>query len=84
MHWQVYGSDLDRAYALRGWIDGKMVMESTSVGPMLPRNTAGFANANDAHAYPDDQLFFAGGRNLVGPSPQGGSVPEFDVGMLLE
>ena len=59
---QVYGSDQERANALRAWSDGKLVMESTPVGPMLPRNTGGFPNANDARAYPDDQLFFAGGK----------------------
>jgi hypothetical protein len=32
----------------------------TSDGNLLPSNTAGFANANDSHQTPDDQLFLAG------------------------
>lgn len=45
-----------------------MIMEITTAGLMLPRNTAGLANANDAHALPDDQLFLAGGRFTYRPS----------------
>ena len=52
---------MERASALRAFYDGKMVLDATTVGLLLPRNAAGFPNANDARAYPDDQLFFAGG-----------------------
>jgi hypothetical protein len=44
-----------------------MIMESTPVGTMLPRNTAGLPNANDAHVYPDNQLYLGGGT--VPPYP---------------
>ena len=58
---QVYGSDVERSFTIRAWTQGKMVMENTPVGPMLPRNTGLLPNANDANAYPDSQLFLAGG-----------------------
>ena len=32
----------------------------TSAGDLLPFNTAGLANANDAHIFPDSELFLAG------------------------
>ena len=64
---QVYGSDNARGAALRAFSGGKMIMESTPVGTMLPRNTAGLPNANDAHVYPDNQLYLGGGT--VPPHP---------------
>jgi hypothetical protein len=54
---QVYGSDADRARALRTMSGGLM---KTSAGNMLPLNTAGLANENDAHQVADAQLFLAG------------------------
>ena len=54
---QVYGSDADRARALRTMSGGLM---KTSAGNMLPFNTAGLANDNDAHQVADTQLFLAG------------------------
>ncbi|MCE9589975.1 MAG: peroxidase [Planctomycetes bacterium] len=55
---QVYGSDADRAAALRTFSGGQM---KTSDGNLLPLNEGGtFPNANDAHIFPDDQLFLAG------------------------
>jgi peroxidase len=54
---QVYGSDSTRAAALRSFEGGQL---RTSAGNMLPFNTDGLANANDAHRLPDDQLFLAG------------------------
>ncbi len=53
----VYGSDPTRAAALRSFVGGHL---KTSDGNMLPFNTDGFANANDAHIFPDNQLFLAG------------------------
>lgn len=53
----VYGSDETRAKALRTFQGGMM---KTSPGNLLPLNTGGLANANDAHFFPDDQLFLAG------------------------
>jgi hypothetical protein len=53
----VYGSDAARAAALRTFIGGHL---KTSAGDLLPFNTDGLANANDAHIFPDDQLFLAG------------------------
>ena len=54
---QVYGSDATRAAALREFAGGRM---RTSAGNLLPFNTTGLANANDAHVVADDQLFLAG------------------------
>ena len=54
---QVYGSDSTRAAALRSFEGGQL---RTSAGNMLPFNTDGLPNANDAHRLPDDQLFLAG------------------------
>ena len=54
---QVYGSDATRAAALRAFTGGLM---RTSDGGLLPFNTTGLANANDAHRVADDQLFLAG------------------------
>ena len=53
----VYGSDNARAAALRTFVGGTL---NTSAGNLLPLNTAGLENANDAHLFPDDQLFVAG------------------------
>ena len=54
---QVYGSDATRAAALREFVGGRM---RTSAGNLLPFNTTGLANANDAHVVADNQLFLAG------------------------
>ncbi|MCE9548002.1 MAG: peroxidase [Planctomycetia bacterium] len=53
----IYGSDAVRAKALRTGVGGKL---ATSAGDLLPLNTAGLANANDAHVVPENQLFLAG------------------------
>ncbi|MBI3862694.1 MAG: peroxidase [Planctomycetia bacterium] len=53
----VYGSDAARAEALRSHVGGRLLV---SAGNLLPFNTAGLANANDAHLVPDNQLFLAG------------------------
>jgi len=53
----IYGSDTTRAAALRTFVGGTL---KTSDGNLMPFNTAGLANANDAHVVPDDQLFLAG------------------------
>ncbi len=54
---QIYGVDADRAAALREFSGGRL---KTSQGNLLPFNTAGFANANEAHRVADSQLFLAG------------------------
>lgn len=54
---QVYGSDATRAAALREFSGGRL---KTGTGNLLPFNTAGLANANDAHRVADDRLFLAG------------------------
>ena len=53
----IYGSDINRANALRTFSGG---MLKTSTGNLPPLNTGGFENANDAHIFPDNQLFLAG------------------------
>ena len=53
----IYGSDPARANALRTFQGGAL---KTSEGNLLPFNTGGFENANDAHFFTDDQLFLAG------------------------
>jgi len=53
----VYGSDTNRANALREFSGGRL---KTSAGNLPPLNTGGFENANDAHIFPDNQLFLAG------------------------
>ena len=53
----IYGSNATRAAALRTFSGGQL---ATSAGDLLPFNTAGLPNANDAHIYPDSQLFLAG------------------------
>jgi hypothetical protein len=54
---QIYGSDSARAAALRTFSGGHL---KTSAGNLLPFNTAGLANANDAHVVADNKLFLAG------------------------
>jgi len=54
---QVYGSDSNRALALRTMSGGLM---KTSDGNMLPFNTLGLENKNDAHRVADTQMFLAG------------------------
>lgn len=54
---QIYAVDAERAAALREFTGGRM---KTSNGNLLPYNTAGFTNANDAHRMEDNQLFLAG------------------------
>jgi len=54
---QIYGSDKDRALALRTLSGGLL---KTSDGNMLPFNTLGLENDNDAHFVDDTQLFLAG------------------------
>jgi len=53
----IYGSDDARAAALRSFVGGHLL---TSDGDLLPFNTEGLTNANDAHRFPDDELFVAG------------------------
>ncbi len=53
----VYGSDETRAFDLRAHSDGLL---ATSAGNLLPFNTFGLPNANDAHIVADDELFLAG------------------------
>ncbi len=53
----IYGTDAARAAALRTFQGGKL---ATSTGNLPPLNTAGFPNANDAHLFPDNELFLAG------------------------
>jgi hypothetical protein len=53
----VYGSDDTRAAALRTFSGGRL---KTSSGNLLPFNTAGLPNANDAHIVADNKLFLAG------------------------
>jgi peroxidase len=65
----IYGSDTTRAAALRetnpdGTLGAKLKVTTappgSDVGDLPPLNTAGFANANDSHRAPNDQLFLAG------------------------
>lgn len=53
----IYGSDPIRAAALRTFGGGLL---KTSEGNLPPLNTAGLANANDAHLVADSELFLAG------------------------
>ena len=53
----VYGSDSTRAAALRTFTNGEL---RTSDGNMMPYNTTGLPNANDAHLLADNQLFLGG------------------------
>lgn len=54
---QIYGVDATRAAAVREFTGGRL---RTSAGNLLPFNTAGLPNANDAHRVADSQLFLAG------------------------
>ena len=54
---QVYGVNAERAAALREFSGGRM---KVSAGNLLPFNTVGLENANDAHRLPDDELYLAG------------------------
>ncbi|MBK9210949.1 MAG: hypothetical protein IPL71_22785 [Anaerolineales bacterium] len=49
--------DAERAAALREFTGGRM---KTSAGDLLPFNTDGLTNANDAHRVADTELFLAG------------------------
>ncbi len=53
----VYGSDADRADALRSFTGGRL---ATGADGFMIRNTAGFENANDSGIVPDEELFLAG------------------------
>jgi hypothetical protein len=53
----IYGSDATRAAAL-GTFSGGLLR--TSEGNLMPLNTTGLANANDAHIFPDNQMFLSG------------------------
>ncbi len=53
----IYGSDAIRAAALRSFVGGKL---KTSEGDLMPFNTAGLPNANEAHIFPDNQMFLSG------------------------
>lgn len=54
---QIYGVDATRAAALREFSGGRL---KTSSGNLLPFNTNGLANANDARRVADSKLFLAG------------------------
>ncbi|MFN8383824.1 MAG: peroxidase family protein [Anaerolineales bacterium] len=54
---QVYGMDATRAATLREFVGGRM---KVSDGNLLPFNTDGLPNANDAHRVADTELFLAG------------------------
>jgi peroxidase len=53
----IYGTDATRAAALRSFTGGLL---KTSAGNLLPFNTTGLPNANDAQIFPNDELFLAG------------------------
>ncbi|MEN9469124.1 MAG: hypothetical protein RL630_857 [Verrucomicrobiota bacterium] len=53
----IYGSDAARLAALRTFSGGLL---KTSEGNLMPLNTAGLANANEARIFPDNELFLAG------------------------
>ena len=54
---QIYGVNPQRAAALREFVGGRM---KVSDGNLMPFNTEGLENANDAHRLDDAQLFLAG------------------------
>jgi hypothetical protein len=61
----IYGSDPVRASDLRAGYGGRLLTrgDQTLVASdynLMPYNTFGLPNANDAHLVPDDQLFLAG------------------------
>ena len=72
---QVYGSDALRASSLRSFVGGKMKMDNTPAGPMLPRNTGGLPNDNASRNFTDAQLFLAGGT-MRGPGATAGRIPD--------
>src|SRR3954468_3822051 len=49
----IYGSDAARAAALRAFVGGRLLVGDNG---LLPLNSMGLANANDAHLFPDNQL----------------------------
>ena len=53
----IYGSDATRAAALRTFQGGLL---KTSAGNLMPLNSSGLTNANDAHIFADNELFLAG------------------------
>jgi hypothetical protein len=55
----VYGSDPERASALRSFAGGKLRVEATEHGDFLPHNTAGLANDNPLRK-PAQSLLLAG------------------------
>ncbi len=58
---QIYGNTLERANKLRSFKKGKLWTSGQQDGrDMLPYNTIGLENANDARVVPDNQLFVAG------------------------
>lgn len=58
---QVYGSDASRATTLRTGADGLLKMSAASNGESLMMlNTMLLPNANDAHIFPDNELFLSG------------------------
>src|SRR5262249_51095143 len=61
----IYGSDPVRANDLRAGYGGRLLTRGDQTGNpadfgLMPYNTFGLPNANDAHLVPDDQLFLAG------------------------
>jgi hypothetical protein len=61
----IYGSDPTRANDLRAHYGGRLLTLGDQTGDpskngLLPLNTFGLPNANDAHLVPDNQLFLAG------------------------
>lgn len=59
---QIYGIDNARAYSLRAFFGGKLAMDSSPGGPMLPRNSGKLPNMNDARVIKDEDLFLGGGE----------------------
>lgn len=53
----IYGSDTTRAAALREFKGGRL---KTSGDGLMPLNSGGLPNANDAHIFPDEDLFLGG------------------------
>jgi len=53
----IYGSDATRSAALRTFRGGLL---KTSEGNLMPLNTVGLPNANEAHIFPDNQMFLSG------------------------
>jgi hypothetical protein len=53
----VYGSDAERAAALRTFTGGRLAV---SEGNLLPFNTSGLENINGSRTTPDDRMFVAG------------------------